>query len=186
MSDVACRRCHGDGYPECRCDPAAPTEDAGIDWAALERQVDTAPTLFWLRPFIDANRRNVARIKALEAALAKIDAIRNSIIGHQSIGWSEHIYPLVAALEEGGFKGQGYDEAREEARTLHERIRALEEMRYERDVIAAEQSARIRALEAERDDAREALSLAAWAMKQKDKRLAEAERKLADAPYDLG
>jgi hypothetical protein len=48
----------------------------------------------------------------LRAALVKIDAIRNDIVGHQSIGWSRHIYPLVAALGEAGFEGEGYEAAR--------------------------------------------------------------------------
>lgn len=55
---------------------------------------------------------------ALRAAMEKIDAIRNSIIGFQNIGWSEHIYPLVAALQEAGFEGVGYEKARESVRTL--------------------------------------------------------------------
>lgn len=70
--------------------------------------------------------RVTSRIATLEAALGKIDAIRNSIIGHQSIGWSAHVYPLVAALDEAGFKGEGYEVARVEAETLHQRIEKLE------------------------------------------------------------
>lgn len=45
-------------------------------------------------------------------ALEKIDEIRNSIVGKQTVNWSAHIYPLVAALEEAGFRGLGYEEAR--------------------------------------------------------------------------
>jgi hypothetical protein len=44
------------------------------------------------------------RAEKLSIALAKINAIRNSIIGCQSINWSEHIYPLVAALNEAGIQ----------------------------------------------------------------------------------
>lgn len=53
-----------------------------------------------------------ARIKVLEDALTKIDAIRNDIIGRQKIGWSSHVYPLVAALDEAGYPGLDYDAAR--------------------------------------------------------------------------
>ena len=53
-----------------------------------------------------------ARIKVLENALTKIDAIRNDIIGRQKIGWSSHVYPLVAALGEAGYPGMDYEAAR--------------------------------------------------------------------------
>lgn len=56
----------------------------------------------------------------LRAALNKINAIRNSIIGTQSINWSAHIYPLVTVLNEAGFDGQGYEEARKEAASFIE------------------------------------------------------------------
>lgn len=64
---------------------------------------------------------------ALHTALEKIDAIRNDIIGRQSINWSAHIYPLVAALEGAGFRGLGYDKARAAIETLeqeNERLKA--------------------------------------------------------------
>lgn len=61
------------------------------------------------------------------AALAKIDAIRNSIIGCQTVNWSEHIYPLVAALKEAGFEGEPYEVARANVGTLLDRNTALEE-----------------------------------------------------------
>jgi hypothetical protein len=59
-------------------------------------------------------------------ALVKIDAIRNSIIGCQSVNWSEHVYPLVAALGEAGFEGQEYEDARKNVGTLIERTNAAE------------------------------------------------------------
>ena len=69
----------------------------------------------------------------LALALSKIDAIRNSIIGTQSINWSAHVYPLVAALYEAGYEGEGYDVAREKAKTLieerDEAIRLIEQLR---------------------------------------------------------
>lgn len=67
-----------------------------------------------------------ARAEVLEAALTKINSIRDSIIGFQNVGWSEHIYPLVAALGEAGFEGVGYDEARKNVRTLLDQLEAAE------------------------------------------------------------
>ena len=52
------------------------------------------------------------RVRVLEDALNKIDAIRNDIIGRQKIGWSSHVYPLVAALDEAGYPGLEYEAAR--------------------------------------------------------------------------
>jgi len=65
----------------------------------------------------EANRVTelTGRVATLEAAMGKIDAIRNSIIGRQSIHWSMHIYPLVATLDEAGYSGEGYDVARPKA-----------------------------------------------------------------------
>lgn len=54
-----------------------------------------------------------AEVQRLRGALEKINEIRNDIIGRQSVNWSAHIYPLVAALDEAGFKGLPYDKARE-------------------------------------------------------------------------
>jgi hypothetical protein len=59
----------------------------------------------------------VSHVKALE----QINQIRNSIIGTQTMNWSEHIYPLVAALQDAGFEGMHYPEAREYYGTLVER-----------------------------------------------------------------
>src|SRR5882672_7069601 len=76
------------------------------------------------------NPKLVAVIDALRDArqsLIKIDAIRNSIVGYQNINWSVHIYPLVAALEEVGFHGLGYEEASKLAKTQVERIAELEQ-----------------------------------------------------------
>lgn len=61
-------------------------------------------------------------------ALNKINEIRNSIVGFQNINWSEHIYPLVAALDEAGIEGMGYPEAKEYFGTMLERtIKAEQE-----------------------------------------------------------
>jgi hypothetical protein len=67
-----------------------------------------------------------AEVKKLRGGLTKISAIRDSIVGFQSVGWSEHIYPLVAVLHDVGFDGVGYDEARKETRTLLDRAEAAE------------------------------------------------------------
>jgi hypothetical protein len=61
-----------------------------------------------------------------DAALAKINDIRNSIIGCQAVNWSEHIYPLVAALEEAGIEGMEYPAARANVGTLLERAVSAE------------------------------------------------------------
>jgi hypothetical protein len=67
----------------------------------------------------------------LAEALAKINEIRNSIIGLQTINWSEHIYPLVAALNDAGFEGMPYDEARGKFGTMLERTVKAETARDE-------------------------------------------------------
>lgn len=64
--------------------------------------------------------------EAMVAALTKINNIRNSIIGFQTVNWSEHIYPLVAALEEAGIEGAGYPVSRENVGTMLERTLAAE------------------------------------------------------------
>jgi len=74
-----------------------------------------------------------------KTALLKINDIRNSIIGFQKINWSEHIYPLVAALDEAGIEGMGYPKAREYYGSLMERCNkaeaALEGLREALDAI---------------------------------------------------
>lgn len=71
----------------------------------------------------------------LRAALMKIDAVRNSIVGRQSVNWSEHIYPLVAALNEAGFGSEGYAAARAKAETEAATRQAVVD---ERDALLAE------------------------------------------------
>lgn len=62
----------------------------------------------------------------LREALEEINHIRNSIIGLQTMNWSEHVYPLVAALDAAGFEGMEYPEARENFGTMLERTNAAE------------------------------------------------------------
>jgi len=77
----------------------------------------------------DASSRILALQSDLErvtTALEKINAIRNSIIGFQTVNWSAHIYPMVAALQDAGFEGEGYEVAREKAQSFVERVNAAE------------------------------------------------------------
>lgn len=72
---------------------------------------------------VKLHRVEVAR---LTTALEKVNAIRESIIGTQTVNWSEHVYPLVAALDAAGFTGTPYPEARENFGTLIERAAKAE------------------------------------------------------------
>ncbi len=72
--------------------------------------------------------------KQLKAALDKINLIRNSIVGLQTINWSEHIYPLVAALDEAGcVVGMSYPENRKNFGTMLERTNTAEALLDELD-----------------------------------------------------
>jgi len=66
-------------------------------------------------------------VSARDAALAKINEIRNSIIGCQTVNWSAHVYPLVAALEEAGIAGEGWEVASKKAQTLLDRANSAED-----------------------------------------------------------
>jgi hypothetical protein len=97
------------------------------------------------------------RIRKLEAeraklgtALSKINEIRNSIVGYQLVNFSAHIYPLVAALNEAGFQGEGYEEARAKAKTQVERIASLESQLATAREGAAKEALREAALVCER------------------------------------
>lgn len=81
-------------------------EDSGSIEAA-ERYERAAATILELE----------AREATFRTALEKIDAIRNSIIGYQRMGFSEHVYPLVAALDEAGFEGGEYEKCRDDVGT---------------------------------------------------------------------
>jgi len=56
-------------------------------------------------------RRLEQQRDAVVEALQKINVIRNSIVAHQSCNFSEHVYPLVAALNEAGIEGMPYPAA---------------------------------------------------------------------------
>ena len=47
-------------------------------------------------------REQRKELEALRTFANEVDEIRNSIIKHQTINWSAHIYPLVAALKKIG------------------------------------------------------------------------------------
>jgi hypothetical protein len=63
----------------------------------------------------------LSRDAAMDEALRKINEIRNSIVGLNTLNWSEHVYPLVAALDAAGYEGMEYPEARKYYGTLLER-----------------------------------------------------------------
>ena len=67
------------------------------------------------------------RVDELESAMSAISEIRNSIIGTQQINWSEHIYPLVAALNNAGFAGEDYETAKENMGTLIDQVADMTE-----------------------------------------------------------
>lgn len=84
------------------------------------------------------------QVERLTGAMTKISDIRDSIIGFHKINWSEHIYPLVAALDGAGYPGAEYEIARENAGTLVDQIKTAE--------------AEVTALTKERDALRDALT----------------------------
>lgn len=67
-----------------------------------------------------------AKHDVLWGALETISGIRDSIVGSQQINWSEHIYPLVAALKLAGFDGAGYEISKKNYGTMFERVTAAE------------------------------------------------------------
>jgi hypothetical protein len=76
--------------------------------------------------YLERAEKAEVRISELEAALNAINDIRNSIIGLQTINWSEHIYPLVEVLDNAGIEGMGYPKAREHFGTSIKRTIAAE------------------------------------------------------------
>lgn len=74
---------------------------------------------------------------AKHAALEKINSIRCSIVGMQGFNFSEHAYPLVAALDAAGYESPGYEINRKNLGTLIEQAQAADtardEARAERD-----------------------------------------------------
>lgn len=111
----------GENCPECYYDPNAPV--ARREPSLAERLAPYCDCLGSMRcgPCVA-----VAELRRLEAALTKISAIRDDMVGRQAINWSAHIYPIVAALGEAGFAGLGFEESRKRAVTNDEVTRRLE------------------------------------------------------------
>jgi hypothetical protein len=65
-------------------------------------------------------------VRTMHDALTKISAIRDSIVGQQGFNFSEHAYPLVAALKAAGYEGAGYEISRKNLGTLIEQIKTCE------------------------------------------------------------
>lgn len=97
---------------EDRDDHATPVEDA----RAIVALRNAAPAIAALAD----------ECERLRAAMRTISGIRDSIIGAQAVNWSEHVYPLVAALDGAGFTGAGYEASRANLGTLLQRIATLE------------------------------------------------------------
>lgn len=77
--------------------------------------------------FMEAERaKTAARLVALEQMGAKVNEVRKSIVGMQGLNFSEHVYPLVAALNEAGFDGGTYEANRKSLGTLIEQTKAAE------------------------------------------------------------
>jgi DNA repair exonuclease SbcCD ATPase subunit len=104
----------------------------------------TKPTEAQLREallWLEAGRGFAGQVKALQdaidelvaarVALEVINGIRNSVVGLQRLSWSEHIYPLVAALDAAGMEGLDYPEARANVGTLLERLATAQRERDE-------------------------------------------------------
>jgi hypothetical protein len=112
----------------------------------------------YFKGYADGNGRALndahTEIQQLTVALDRISAIRDSIISMQGFNWSEHAYPLVAALDEVGFHGAGHEIAPANLGTLIEQIKAseveVERLRADldgvRDKLAELEDDRIRAL----------------------------------------
>ena len=73
-------------------------------------------------PYVSPQRE----IDRLRAALEKVNEIRNSIIGLQTVNWSEHIYPLVKVLDDAGFAGMAFSDAGTHYGTMLDRTLAAE------------------------------------------------------------
>jgi hypothetical protein len=65
-------------------------------------------------------------VERLKAFARQVESIMDSICGAQAFNFSEHAYPLRAALDAAGFPGRGYEEARAGLGTLIENVKALE------------------------------------------------------------
>lgn len=105
--------------------PPVAAEELVRQWRNPKRRLVCMGALWGtaLAEFID---RMATALAEQATALAKINDIRNSIIGLQAFNWSEHAYPLVAALNKAGIEGLEYPEARANVGTLLERANKAE------------------------------------------------------------
>lgn len=111
-----CRECR---QPECEHDVGTYTIKVVPEWQS--RQAITA-----LRKIdLHAQSKEWRELEP-EEALLHINDVRNSIIGLQTVNWSEHIYPLVAALNAAGLEGMDYLEAKGTFGTMLTRLNAAE------------------------------------------------------------
>lgn len=101
------------GYP-CTPDGCLGHEDDVTDAVYILWELQAALPASAPQTEAKSERQKLEEELALKwcTALGKINRIRNSIVGYQNVNWSKHIYPLVAALEEAGYRGLGYEEAR--------------------------------------------------------------------------
>lgn len=99
--------------------------------AVKEAQENYAAAVFALNEARGTQRMNNTLQRQNDearAALTKINAIRNSIVDSQTINWSTHIYPLVAALDAAGYEGVHYENAGHSTGTLIERYKAMTQL----------------------------------------------------------
>lgn len=82
-------------------------------------RIVNSPTQKLLRALAD-------EIERMQTALTKINDIRNNVVGSQNMGWSSTIYPLVAALEEAGIEGAGYEQAKDQIVTWNTEIERMQ------------------------------------------------------------
>jgi hypothetical protein len=98
---------------------------------------------YWLQQTTGKLLKYVAQHNELikfRTALNKISAIRDSIVGKQGFNFSEHAYPLVAALDEAGFPGAGYEVASKNFGTMLERTTKAEAEVVQLRIIIADQA----------------------------------------------
>lgn len=100
--------------------------------------------------------RAEATVAKYKTALDAINVVRNSIVGLQRFGFSEHAYPLVAALDKAGIEGMPYDTARPHFEGLLGRALEAEatakSLTAERDYLRAREAWLRRYAQAEVDD----------------------------------
>ncbi len=99
----------------------------------------------------------IVNVYKLRTVLKKIHEIRNSIVGLATFNWSEHMYPLVAALGEIGLNAEGYEISRPRFTTMLERTleaeKEVERLRGAYNTLAFSHSEEVGELEHQKDEA---------------------------------